>query len=114
MNAKSHLKRANEIRYSISSLEKDEENTSAIVELVYGCSLHYIAYASEKKFGTHFDIHTGLIKFLRNNNEDEIADLFSNLETIRHGRWYGGKGNGNTIKKVLEILDNIEVWKDEY
>jgi hypothetical protein len=114
MKAESHLKRANEIKYSINSLKKNDENTSAIVELVYGCSLHYIAYTTEKKFGTHYDIHTGLIKFLRSSNEDEIADLFSNLETIRHGRWYGGKGNGDTIRRVLEILDIIEKWKDEY
>jgi len=36
------------------------------------------------------------------------------LDTIRHGRWYGGKGNGDTIKEVIKILDKIEGWKDEY
>lgn len=108
MKAESHLEKAKEIRGSINSLEKKDENTSAIVELVYGCVLHYIAFACEKKFGDHKDIHTGLIKFLRKNDEDEIADSFSNLDTIRHGRWYGGKGNGDTIKRVLEILTVIE------
>ena len=114
MKMEKHLKRAKEIKSNINSLEKNDINTSAIVELVYGCTLHYIAYASEKKFGTHQDIHTGLIRFLRERDEDEIADLFSKMETIRHGRWYGGKGNGNTIKEVLKILNRIEGWKDEY
>ena len=58
--------------------------------------------------------HTDLIRFLRERDEDGIADLFSKMETIRHGRWYGGKGNGNTIKEVLKILNKIEGWKDEY
>jgi hypothetical protein len=114
MKAESHLARGNEIRSSINSLEKNKENVSAIVELVYGCAFHYIAFASEKKFGTHLDIHNGLMRFLRERDEDKTADLFSDLETIRHGRWYGGKGNGDTIKKVLKILRIIEGWKDEY
>lgn len=114
MKMEKHLERAREIKSSINSLEMEEKNTSAIVELVYGCALHYIAFGSEKKFGTHQDIHTGLIRFLREMDEDEIADLFSKLETIRHGRWYGGKGNGDTIKEVMGILYKIEGWKDEY
>ena len=107
MKREGHLKKANEIRSSINSLEKDEKNTSAIVELTYGCTLHYIAFGSEMKFGTHQDLHNGLIRFLRERDEDEIADLFSKLETIRHGRWYGGKGNGDTINEVMEILNII-------
>lgn len=114
MKAESHPEKAKEIKNSINSLEMKDENTSAIVELIYGCVFHYTAFSTEKKFGTHKDIHTGLIKFLRKNDEDEIADLFSNLDTIIHGRWYGGKGNGKTIKKVLEILTVIEGWKDEH
>lgn len=114
MNGEGHLRKANEIRGSINSLKKSQENTSAIVELTYGCALHYIAFGSEMKFGSHQDIHTGLIRFLRERDENEIADLFSKLVTIRHGRWYGGKGNGDTIKEVMRILNIIEGWKDEY
>ena len=114
MKAESHLKRATEIRNGINSLKKIDENTSAIVELTYGCSFHFIAFATETRYGNHQDIHSGLIRFLRENDEDEIANQFARLETIRHGRWYGGKGNGETIEKVLEILNTIEVWKDEY
>jgi len=114
MKMEGHLDKAKEIKSSINSLEKDEKNTSAIVELVYDCALHYIAFGSENKFRTHQDLHGGLIKFLRERDEDEIADQFAKLDTIRHGRWYGGKGNGDTIKEVIKILDKIEGWKDEY
>lgn len=40
MKMEKHLKRAKEIKSSINSLEKNDINTSAIVELVYGCTLH--------------------------------------------------------------------------
>lgn len=84
------------------------------MELVYGCALHYIAYTTEMKYGVHKDIHTGLLRFLREMDEDKIADAFSELETLRHGRWYGGKGNGDTIKRALMILTVIEGWKYGY
>jgi len=113
MNAEGHLKRAEEIRKSIEVLKDDENHVSSIVELVYGCALHYIAYGCEKRFGVHQDLHNQLIRFLRERGEDEIALLFSELDTLRHGRWYGGKGDGETVVKVLEILDAIRRWKDE-
>lgn len=50
MKMEKHLEREREIKSSINSLEMEEKNTSAIVELVYGCALHYIAFGSEKKF----------------------------------------------------------------
>lgn len=114
MKAEGHLERANDIKSGIKSLQDSDKNVSSVVELVYGCALHYIAYTTEKKFGVHKDIHTGLLKFLRERDEDEIADAFSELETLRHGRWYGGKGNGDTIKRALAILSFIEEWKNGY
>jgi len=135
MNAEGHLKRGEEIRKSIEVLKDDENHVSSIVELVYGCALHYIAYGCEKRFGVHQDLHNQLIRFLRDDigkiaagatslhnqlirflrerGEDEIALLFSELDTLRHGRWYGGKGDGETVVKVLEILDAIRRWKDK-
>ncbi len=114
MNAESHLKRAKEIKKSIDILKTEGGDVSSIVELVYGCSMHYISYGCEKRFGTHKDTHTGLQRFLRERNEEEIAIAFGELDTIRHGRWYGGKGNGETISKVLEILDDIKRWAHEH
>jgi len=114
MNAESHLKKAKEIKKSINILKSKEGDVGSIVELVYGCSMHYISYGCEKRFGTHKDIHTRLQKFLRERNEEEMAIAFGRLDTIRHGRWYGGKGNGKTISETLKILNQIIRWADEY
>lgn len=114
MNAESHLKRAKDIKKSIDLLKSNEGHTSSIVELVYGCSMHFISYGCEMRFGTHKDIHTGLQRFLRERDEEEIAIAFGRLETIRHGRWYGGKGNGETVSEVLKILNQIIRWANEY
>jgi hypothetical protein len=114
MNAESHLIKANEIQKSINLLKSNEGHTSAIVELVYGCSMHFISYGSEMRFGTHKNIHTGLQRFLRERDEEDTAIAFGRLETIRHGRWYGGKGNGKTVSEVLKILNQISRWANEY
>ena len=114
MNAESHLKRAEEVRKSIDLLKPDEEHVSSIVELIYGCSMHYLAYGCEIRFGTHKDIHTGLQRFLRERDEEEMAIAFGTLDTIRHGRWYGSKGNGKTVSESLKILNQISRWAYEH
>lgn len=108
MNEESHLEKAEEIRKSIDKLKPREEHVSSIVELVYGCSMHYLSYGCQVRFGTHKDTHVGLQKFLRKMNEEEIAIAFGKLDTIRHGRWYGGKDNGKTVSEALKILKQIE------
>jgi len=110
MNEEGHLKRAEEIYRSIMILKDDENNLSAVVELAYGCAIHYLAYGCERRYGTHSDIHASLPRLLRRMNENEIADIFERLDTIRHGRWYGGKGNGETLSNVLGILERIVEW----
>ncbi|MGB8312285.1 MAG: hypothetical protein WCE81_10575 [Halobacteriota archaeon] len=92
------------------ALKDDEAHVSAIAELAYGCAFHYLAYGCERKFGIHIDTHAGLPRLLRERSDDAIADVFGGLGTIRQGRWYGGKGNGETISLVLEILDTIVRW----
>ena len=49
---------------------------------------------------------------LSSMGDDAIADLFRELDVIRHGRWYGGKDNGATIARVLEIVDMIMQWNE--
>lgn len=110
MKREGHLKKATEVYESIKQLAGDEKHVAAIAELAYGCALHYIAYGADKKFGSHIDIHAGVPRFLRERNSDRIAAVFERLETIRHGRWYGGKGDGDTIKEILSILDEIKKW----
>jgi hypothetical protein len=64
----------------------------------------------EVRFGEHRDVHHGVPAFLRERGEDEVAILFERLDTLRHGRWYGGKGNGDVVKEAMKIINKIEGW----
>lgn len=82
----------------------------AVVELSYGMIIHLLAYGLDKKCGEHRDVHQGLPAFLRKHGQQEIATLFEKMDTLRHGRWYGGKGNGDVVKEAIKIADRIERW----
>lgn len=112
MKAEGHKKKAEEIKNSLKKLLPDEggANVVAIVELTYGTVQHLIAYGMEKKHRRHLNTHVGLCKELRNLSEDRIAEIFEIIETFRHGRWYGGKGNGDIVKKCVELIDKVEEW----
>lgn len=110
MKAESHLLKAEEIEVTINFIKDDPSHVSSLVELVYGCVIHYLAYGCEKKFGRHLDTHVRLQRFLREKDESEIAAVFGTLDSIRHGRWYGGKGNGDAVEDVVEILEITKRW----
>ena len=42
--------------------------------------------------------------------ESDIANTFEMIDTLRHGRWYGGKGNGETIAEALDLFEVIIQW----
>jgi len=110
-----HKEKADEIKESLNRLLPDPEgkNVVAVVELSYGIAFHLIAYGMQTKHNEHLDTHVGLPKCLRNMDEDEIASLFEHLDTLRHGRWYGGRGNGDVVKECTKIIDKIEKWIKE-
>jgi len=112
MNAESHKNKAKEIKESLEKLlpDKQGKHVVAIVELTYGILQHLISYGMEKKYGRHLNTHVGLCKELRTLGEDKIAEIFETIDTFRHGRWYGGKGNGNIVKKCLELIKEVEKW----
>lgn len=110
MKAIDHLGKAKEIKASIELLQEDEKHVIAIVELAYGLAQHLIAYGMDKKCGEHRDTHHGIPALLRKHEQLKIATLFEQLDTFRHGRWYGGKGNGDVLKETLKIIDQIERW----
>lgn len=113
MKADGHLKKAKEIKASVEHLGDDEKHLVAVVELRYGLAQHYIAYGLEKKYGEHKDTHQGCPILLRQHGQDDIAMLFERLDTLRHGRWYGGKGNGEVLEESLRIIKEIERWAVE-
>jgi hypothetical protein len=112
MKADGHKSKANEIKNSLEELLPDKEGNHvvAIVELSFGILQHLIAYGMELKYGRHLNSHVGLCKELRNLGEDHIAQIFESLDTLRAGRWYGGKGNGEVVDKCLEYISEIENW----
>lgn len=113
MKANDHLGKAKEIKASIELLKEDEKHVISVVELACGLAHHLIAHGLEKKFGEHRDTHHGTPSLLRKHGQNEIAALFERLDTLHHGRWYGGKGNGEVLKEALKIIDQIERWAEE-
>lgn len=113
MNAAGHFQKAQELEGTIAFLMNDpqkERHLASIVETVYGTAQHLIAYALQTRHGTHLDTHAGVARLLREQGYGEIADLFSELDGLRMGRWYGGKGNGPVIEQCQKILTQIRQW----
>ncbi len=112
MNADGHLRRAQELYEDLMVLREhdDEKRVASIVELGWGCALHYLAYGCARKFQKHIDTHAGLSKLLVTMGADEMATAFRELDMVRQGGWYGGKGNGETTARVLELLNTIIQW----
>lgn len=116
MNADGHLQKAQELEGTIEFLMSDpqkERHVASIVETFYGAAQHLIAYALQTRHGTHLDTHAGVARLLREQDHEEIADLFVELDELRMGRWYGGKGNGKAIERCREILARIRKWATE-
>lgn len=113
MNADSHFQKARELEDTIEYLMSDpqkERHLASLVEDVYGAAQHLIAYALQTRHSTHLDTHAGVARLLREQGYGEIADLFSELDGLRMGRWYGGKGNGQVIERCRKILAQIRQW----
>lgn len=115
MNVAGHQKKAKEIEASLQKLLPDPEgiHVVAIVELTYGLLFHLIAIGMETKYGRHIDTHVGLSRELRTVGEGGIAELFVKLDSLRAGRWYGAKGNGNIVRKCTEFIQEVKGWVEQ-
>jgi hypothetical protein len=114
MKAEKHLDRALKIEEALKKLLPDEkgENVAAIVELTYGLIQHLLAYGCERKFGKHLNTHVGLANFLVTKDASEMAEIFRRLDEFRAGRWYGGQGNGEIVKKCLGFIKEVKKWNN--
>jgi len=112
MNVDGHRKKVKEIEGSLNKLLPDPEgrHVVAVVELTYGILLHMIAIGMETKHGKHLDTHVGLPRELRKVGETNIAEIFEMLDSLRAGRWYGSKGNGQVVRKCLEFIEEVKKW----
>tara|TARA_Y100000310_G_scaffold319664_1_gene375209 strand:+ start:191 stop:532 length:342 start_codon:yes stop_codon:yes gene_type:complete len=112
MKKEDHEKKAKRIEESISKLDS-KKDWELIVEGIYGIAQHYIACICENKLGNHHETHKGLIRFLKENNLNELANKFHRLDELRIGKWYGNQVNGETAKLAFEVLDEIKKEHNE-
>ncbi len=107
MKITDHLEKARRLKATLSKLG-DHEDYETIIETCYAAALHLIACVAERRRKSHLDTHKGLARFLDDQDLPELASLFRELEALRIGRFYGGKGDGRSAKRSKEILAEIE------
>ena len=110
MKADGHLTRAVELVASLDALGEGSRHVAAAVELAHGAVHHFCAHRLLRDHDLHHDKHQGIEAALRANGHYDVADEFRELEILRAGRWYGGKGNGSTIKRVRHIVEVFQQW----
>jgi hypothetical protein len=114
VNADGHRKKADELMHAIRKLAAEpEEDVVATVELAFGLCHHLVACGMERRLGRHIDTHAGVSRVLREEGATDIANAFELLGTLRQGRFYGGKGDGPTVQKTLEIIETVQRWVDK-
>ncbi len=107
MNIDDHLEKAQRLRATLGKLS-DEQDYETIIEACYAAALHLIACVAERRKKAHLDTHKGLARFLDDQGLPELASLFRELDALRTGRFYGGKGNGRSARRAKDILGEIE------
>jgi len=107
MDIKKHIEKAERLETSLKKLDI-ESDWESIVEIAYGIALNYIAVICETKLNKHVDTHKGLPRFLDDNNMDELATSFRELDVLRQGRWYGSKHNGETAEMAVSIVEKLK------
>ncbi|MFQ5408481.1 MAG: hypothetical protein ACE5FI_08705, partial [Anaerolineales bacterium] len=104
-----HLKAAQELQATLSRLLKPDD-VRTYVEVTLGAAQHLISFGLDRRFSEHPDHHAGMARTVRQRGHPSIADALVELEHLRLGRWYGHRGNGQTIERCDELLDLIETW----
>lgn len=112
MLARDHLEKAKRLRETCAKLDL-ESDWETIIEGAYGIALHLIACITEKKTGGHMGTHKGLVSFLTDKKLPEVSTLFRELDELRTGRWYGGRENGKSARRAIEIIGELEEMVDE-
>lgn len=109
MKAEGHLEKAKKIESTTEKLNP-EEDSELIIEGLYGAAHHYIAYALQVKHSEHTDKHAQDPVFLKKYGHDEIRTKFEVLDSLRTGDFYGGRTNGERVRKAKELLTQIKAW----
>ena len=109
MKQEDHLKAAQELRATQSRL-LNPDDVRTYVEVTLGIAQHLISCGLDRHHGDHPDLHSGMARTLRERGHPHVADALVEIEHLRLGRWYGRRGNGQTINRCNELLDLIETW----
>ena len=111
MLADGHLATARELEGSARALSDDpDRHVKGIVELAFGAAHHYVACGLERKHREHSDHHADDSGLLRKHGELRTAEAFESIDVLRAGRFYGKKRNGEIVKKVLDLLEEVSGW----
>jgi hypothetical protein len=110
MNADDHVRAADELRISMAALHPPHSNIRLYAEGAHGRAFHLLCAGADRRFGVHRDHHDGMSRWLRERGEEEMAELLIELEAIRTGRWYGRKGNGDTVERIDNLLAKAAEW----
>ncbi len=60
------------------------------------------------------DTHKGLPKYLDDQGLKSLSQWFREIDVLRMGRWYGGQGDGETVRLAREALNKIKTMAEEY
>ena len=109
MNESGHRGALEEIRRARAKLDPIGDIRS-YVELSHGMATHAIAAGALRRYAVDLNNHQGMVRWLRDHGHPDVADAFSELESLRAGHCYGRQGNGHTATEVDELLAKIESW----
>ena len=110
VNPEDHLRAAEELRASMAALHPPHSNIRLYAEAGLGRAFHLLCFGADRRFRVHRDHHDGLPRWLRDRGEEEMAELLTELDAIRMGRWYGRQGNGDTAERIDCLLAKAEEW----
>jgi len=114
MKGDDHPRKARRLEASAGKLISSGVDDSELAcEGFYGAAQHYLSHGLERRLGRHIDTHEGMSRLLRRNDFNEIAVAFDRLDVIRHGQWYGRKGNGDVAKEASDLVSRIRRWAVE-
>lgn len=112
MNEEGHRQALEELRVSRELLDPVRD-LRLYSEATHGMATHAVAAGFWRRLGVDCDQHQMMARRLRESGYPEIANAFGQLEAIRVGRWYGRQRNGNTARRINELLAEIERWSVE-
>lgn len=89
---------------------ESERDAPSVIEDIFDATVHYVAYGINVKYGKDIDSHGPQKRFLRQQGENEVFNVYNNIEYLRISTVYGGGWNGEKIGEALAYLKEIKKW----